>query len=293
MYLHSDTKLYHDILLWICRTDLRMSCTTTFFCGYVVRTSECHARLSVDKSYGRHIHRVPYLHSDTTFHHKFLLWKYRTDLRSPANTSYGPQNVMHHDILWVCRTDDISIVWQIFILLTQHSTTTFFCGYVVRTSGFLQIRRTDLRMSYTTFCGYVVRMTYPSCDKFSFWHDILLWICRTDLSDDIKCHSIMYSQKSFCSVSQIKYDTKCHSIMYSQKSLYYVLSEVILFYTSLTHRLTQVILWVMMSDSQTHSIDWFWLPIFHTNLVLTSRASVAQLVRARDCQSLGRRFDSV
>ena len=25
----------------------------------------------------------------------------------------------------------------------------------------------------------------------------------------------------------------------------------------------------------------------------TSRASVAQLVRARDCQSLGRRFDSV
>ena len=26
---------------------------------------------------------------------------------------------------------------------------------------------------------------------------------------------------------------------------------------------------------------------------VTSRASVAQLVRARDCQSLGRRFDSV
>jgi len=104
---YGPQNVMHDFL-WICRTDLRMSCTT--FCGYVVRTSECHARLSVDKSYGRHIHRVPYLHSDTTFHHKFLLWKYRTDLRSPANTSYGPQNVMHHDILWVCRTDDISIV---------------------------------------------------------------------------------------------------------------------------------------------------------------------------------------
>ena len=29
------------------------------------------------------------------------------------------------------------------------------------------------------------------------------------------------------------------------------------------------------------------------NVNWTSRASVAQLVRARDCQSLGRRFDSV
>ena len=34
------------------------------------------------------------------------------------------------------------------------------------------------------------------------------------------------------------------------------------------------------------------LPSFLAFYVLTSRASVAQLVRARDCQSLGRRFDS-
>ena len=34
-----------------------------------------------------------------------------------------------------------------------------------------------------------------------------------------------------------------------------------------------------------------WMPLAF--LALTSRASVAQLVRARDCQSLGRRFDSV
>ena len=33
--------------------------------------------------------------------------------------------------------------------------------------------------------------------------------------------------------------------------------------------------------------------VSHSTLHLTSRASVAQLVRARDCQSLGRRFDSV
>ena len=31
----------------------------------------------------------------------------------------------------------------------------------------------------------------------------------------------------------------------------------------------------------------------HTCIYMTSRASVAQLVRARDCQSLGCRFDSV
>ena len=32
---------------------------------------------------------------------------------------------------------------------------------------------------------------------------------------------------------------------------------------------------------------------FLSTAIKTSRASVAQLVRARDCQSLGRRFDSV
>ena len=31
----------------------------------------------------------------------------------------------------------------------------------------------------------------------------------------------------------------------------------------------------------------------HTCIYMSSRASVAQLVRARDCQSLGCRFDSV
>ena len=183
MYLHSDTKLYHDILLWICRTDLRMSCTTTFFCGYVVRTSKCHAprHSSVDMSYG----------PQNVMHHDILLWICRTDLRMSCTTfcgyvvrtsecharhsvdmSYGPQNVMH-DFLWISHTGDISIVCHICIL-TRHSTTNFFCGNIVRTSGVLQIRRTDLRMlCTTTFCGYVVRTTYPSCDKFSFfWHNI-------------------------------------------------------------------------------------------------------------------------
>ena len=36
-----------------------------------------------------------------------------------------------------------------------------------------------------------------------------------------------------------------------------------------------------------------WTKSWPTYIFTTSRASVAQLVRARDCQSLGRRFDSV
>ena len=44
-------------------------------------------------------------------------------------------------------------------------------------------------------------------------------------------------------------------------------------------------------EHQKHPWGNFLKTIFP--VILTSRASVAQLVRARDCQSLGRRFDAV
>ena len=53
---------------------------------------------------------------------------------------------------------------------------------------------------------------------------------------------------------------------------------------------------VLHSQSEGLRIEQYYVQDLHSQgsiMHSTSRASVAQLVRARDCQSLGRRFDSV
>ena len=53
------------------------------------------------------------------------------------------------------------------------------------------------------------------------------------------------------------------------------------------------VFFVLVLTGIQDSIASAWTMIASAVLVfMTSRASVAQLVRARDCQSLGRRFDS-
>ena len=128
-------------------------------------------------------------------------------------------------------------------------------------------------LKYLSFCLNIYIYTLRS-------HSVL-WVRSSTTSSVIllcthRSHSIMYSQKSFCSVSQIKHDIKCHFVCYhSMNQIKCDLSESV----SQTSLLTEWLEWVCGSDLYIYmyiyiyvtteqndcceyrieSIDWFWL----------------------------------
>jgi len=106
-------------------------------------------------------------------------------------------------------------------------------------------------LKYLSFCRNIYIYTLRS-------HSVL-WVRSSTTSSVIllcthRSHSIMYSQKSFCSVSQIKHDIKCHFVCYhSMNQIKCDLSESV----SQTSLLTEWLLWVQ------NRINWVSLWVRH------------------------------
>ena len=122
-------------------------------------------------------------------------------------------------------------------------------------------------LKYLSFCRNIYIYTLRS-------HSVL-WVRSSTTSSVIllcthRSHSIMYSQKSFCSVSQIKHDIKCRFVCYhSMNQIKCDLSESV----SQTSLLTEWLLWVQKesiewvceSDIITHRMTWvsLWVRLIY------------------------------